>query len=183
MNRIDILLDRMRRGDDAARNELFACVHSELHAIARAVMAGQGAAHTLQPTALVNELFVKLGCGDVQSLSDRSHFLRLAANAMRQILVDHARHKAALRREEPCPRSDFDELVVEYDQRSGGLVRLDEALAKLERRDPELAQIVELRFFAGRSMEEVARLLGSSTRTVTRRWDVARAYLRGELNA
>lgn len=179
--RIEELFSRLRDGDSSAQDELFECVYSGLHRIARVEMAKQPASHTLQATALVNEAFIKLGGAEVHSLTDRAHFLRLAGKAMRQILVDHARRKATLQRAEPGRRTDFEDLVVEYELRSGGLTRLEEALARLEQRDPELVQLIELRFFAGRSMDEVADVLGISPRSAARRWEVARVYLRGEL--
>ena len=179
--KIEALFTRLRAGDLAVKDELFECVHSELHRLARVEMARQRPSHTLQATALVNEAFLKLGGADPGGWIDRAHFLRLAGKAMRQILVDHARGKATLRRAEPGARVELDELAAEYERRSGGLVELEAALARLQERDPGLVQLIELRFFAGRSMDEVAEVLGISPRSAARRWEVARVFLKGEL--
>ncbi|MBL8858090.1 MAG: sigma-70 family RNA polymerase sigma factor [Planctomycetes bacterium] len=180
-NRVEDLFARSRAGDTAARDELFAFVHSGLHAIARAEMAKQHGSHTLQATALVNEAYLKLGIHAAAGATDRAHFMRLAGRAMRQILVDHARRKSAQKRADPGLRVELDDLVGEYERRSGGLVELEEAIARLQAKDPELVQLIELRFFAGRSMDEVAEVLGISPRSAARRWEVARLFLKGEL--
>lgn len=179
--RVAELFARLKAGDLAVRDELFECVHSALHRLAGAQMAKQRPGHTLQPTALVNEAFLKLGGADPRAWVDRAHFMRLAGKAMRQILVDHARGKATLRRAGAGPRIELEELAAEYELRSGGLTELEAALSRLQLRDPELVQLIELRFFAGRSMDEIAELLGISPRSAARRWEVARLFLKGEL--
>lgn len=179
--RVAELFARLKGGDASVRDELFECVHSALHRLAGAEMARQRPEHTLQPTALVNEVYLKLGGADSGAWVDRAHFMRLAGKAMRQILVDHARGKAALRRAGPGPRIELEDLAAEYECRSGGLTELEAALSRLQLRDPELVQLIELRFFAGRSMDEIAEVLGISPRSAARRWEVARVFLKSEL--
>jgi RNA polymerase sigma factor (TIGR02999 family) len=182
---IEELFDRLNGGDQSVEHELFQRVYSELHALARAKMAKQRASHTLQATALVNEAYLKLGGRDPERCADHAHFLRLAGTAMRQILVDHARKNTALRRSAPgrAPEvGDLDELAAVYDQRAGGLADLEAALTRLQTRDPDLVHLIELRFFAGQSMEDVAKVLGISVRSAARRWDIARTVLKRELS-
>ena len=179
---IDQLLDAWRGGSEEARDALFAAVQEELKGLARGFMRGQPAGHTLQPTALVNEACLRL-CQRSGSLQDRTHLVRLAARSMRQILVDHARKRRARKRGEEPQRVPLDDVVERYEERSHGLGALDAALERLAERSPELVELVELRFFAGLPIEEVAAVLGTSPRTAARRWQVARAFLREELEA
>ena len=173
------LFERLKGGDESARAELFPLVYAELHRLARVHMAGQRLSHTLQPTALVNEAFLKLGSNE--AWSDRSRFLGLASVAMRQILVDHARAKRAAKRGGDALHVELDQIVAEYEHSSHGLLELDDCLEKLKRKDPDLVRLVELRFFAGSTIEEAARELGISVRQASRWWNVARAYLKREL--
>jgi RNA polymerase sigma factor (TIGR02999 family) len=175
------LFQRLRAGDDAARDELFPIVYEELHRLARVHMARQRPGHTLQPTALVNEAFLKMCRPEEVAWTDRPHFLRVAATAMRQILVDHARKRNADKRRDPGRRVELDGLVGEFERRSGGILALDAALERLQQHDPELVKLVELRFFGGHEVAEAARLLGISERTAYRRWNVARLFLQDEL--
>jgi len=181
--RIEALFRRLSEGDLAAREELFPLVYEELRRLARSHMAHQRLSHTLQPTALANEVYLKLCRPDGAGWVDREHFLRLAATAMRQILVDHARRRAAEKRREPGERVELDGLVAEFERRSGGLIELDAALERLAQRAPELVRLIELRFFGGHDMTDVAALLGISERTAARRWNAARLYLIKELDA
>lgn len=178
-----LLLSRARDGDGSAAEALFPLVYAELRRLAGHYMAHQGAAHTLQPTALVNEAYLKLVDVDAARLSDRAHFFRLAASAMRSVLVDHARGKGRAKR-------GGDRLRVTLDQPLAGpapdgeghdLLDLDEALQRLADMDAQLATIVELRFFAGLGHTEIAAQLEVSTRTVERAWRVARAWLSNDL--
>jgi RNA polymerase sigma factor (TIGR02999 family) len=181
--RIEALFRRLREGDLSARNELFPLVYEELRRLARGHMAHQRQSHTLQPTALANEAYLKLCRPEGAGWVDREHFLRLAATAMRQVLVDHARRRGAEKRREPGERVELDGLVAEFERRSGGLVELDAALERLARRNPDLVRVIELRFFGGHDMRDVAGLLGISERTAARRWETARLALLKELNA
>jgi RNA polymerase sigma factor (TIGR02999 family) len=163
-----------------AELELFREVYGELHAIAKLHMAKQDGAHTLQPTALVNEVYLKLR-GERPAWNDRAHFFRLASRCMRQILIDHARKESASKRSADGKRVGQDELVQRFEERSGNLLEIEAALVALEKLDPELGRIVELRFFGGRTMIEIAEILGIPERTVGRRWTLAKMKLRKEL--
>jgi RNA polymerase sigma factor (TIGR02999 family) len=176
---LEALLLRLREGDASAHAELFEVVYAELHRQARSFMADQRPGHTLQATALVNEAYFKLSRHDDAAYVDRQHFLRVAAKAMGQVLIDHARKRGAEKRSTPGERVELDGLVQEFEQRSGGLVALGAALERLEERDPELVRLVELRFFGGYEVAEVAEIL--SERTAARMWRTARLFLRDEM--
>ena len=181
--RVEELFRRLRKGEGGARDELFTLVYAELYALARSHMARQRPGHTLQPTALVNEAFLKLCRPKETEFADRTHFLRIAANAMRQILMDHARRRDAEKRPDAARRVELDGLMGEFERRSGGLLALDAALARLEARDPELVKLVELRFFGSHEVTEVAQMLGISERTAHRRWNAAKLFLQDELSS
>ncbi|QDU84276.1 ECF sigma factor [Planctomycetes bacterium Pla163] len=174
------LADRLRAGEMDATGEFFSRVYAELHRIARSHMAQQGGAHTLQPTALVHEVYLKLaGKGD--RIDDEAHFLNLAARAMRQVLVDHARRRNAQSRRPGGERVPLDALVEAYEEHTGDLLELEDMLMALEQVDPELVQMVELRFYAGRTTSEIADVLGRSMRDVERRWEMTRRIVSREL--
>jgi len=164
------------------QERVFRAVYGELHGLARRRLAEQPAGHTLQPTALVSEAWLRLR-DRAGAAQDHDHFLRLAARAMRQILVDHARRRASGKRPPAERRVDvaLEGLARELEARALGLDSLDDALRKLEEVDPDLAQLVELHFFGGRTMDECARMLGISQRQAFRRWRAARAYLHREI--
>ncbi|MCB9896639.1 MAG: sigma-70 family RNA polymerase sigma factor [Planctomycetes bacterium] len=178
-----LLLNRLRDGDADAAAELFPLVYDELHRLAARDMQRQPAGHTLQPTALVHEAFLKL-VGRTGGASDRAHFFRLAAQAMRSVLVDHARGRRRAKRGGDALRVTLDEpLVAESsDARLPDLLDVDEALAELAAVDEPLVRIVELRFFAGLTAAEAADVLGVSSRTVERGWRTARAWLLARLS-
>jgi len=178
---LTVLFQRLREGDSAAREELVPLVYAELHRLARCHMARQAEGHTLQPTALVHEAYLKLCRAD--DWHDRKRFLDLASTAMRQLLVDHARRKRTLKRGGAAERVELEAIVQQFEERSQGLVELDEALERLRRSDPQLVRLVELRFFGGSTMEEAAEILGISVRQASRWWAIARAALRRELDA
>jgi RNA polymerase sigma factor (TIGR02999 family) len=178
------LIRRLSDGDASASGELLALVYSELHAIAEQLMRGQSPAHTLQPTALVNEAYMRLVKADARaSWESRAHFFGVAAKAMRSVLVDHARRKRAARRSGGLDRVGLDELAAVFAERAPDLLALDDALDRLSEVDAELERLVELRFFAGLTTAEVARALAISEPTAVRRWRVARMWLRRELEA
>jgi RNA polymerase sigma-70 factor (ECF subfamily) len=157
-------------------------VYARLRAIAADYLARERRGHTLQPTALVNEAFLRLGGATETRFGDRQHFVAAVARAMRNILVDHARARNAEKRGGGSPGAP---LTVAPNDASAGdavdLIELDEALARLERLDERQARVVELRFFGGLSVPETAALLGVSDRTVELDWSVARAWLRRAL--
>lgn len=173
-----------RQGDAHARDQLLAVVQPELRQIAIHLMRRERRDHTLEANALVNELCVRLlGNGPV-SYQNRAHFFAVAAQAMRRILIDHARARATDKRggaQQRVPLSDLDGWHVVT--RSEDLVALDTALTMLERVDPRAARVVELRFFGGLQEDEVAEALGVSAITVKRDWKAARAWLVSRLNS
>lgn len=175
------LLRRVGSDDAAARNELWQVVYQELHALAARAMHAQRTDHTLQATALVHEVWLRVerSGGDCR---DREHFLATVSRAMRQILVDAARARQADKRTPPGRRAPLEDLVIEFEERSSiDVEALDRALAALAEADPEMARVVELRFFAGAEMEEVARIVGMSKRTLERRWAATRAWLGAQM--
>lgn len=174
------LLGRMAAGDATAADELLPQVYDQLRALADGLMRDQGAQHTLQPTALVNEAWIRLTGGSYES---REHFAAVAARAMRSVLVDHARRRRADKRGGGSARIALDDMADLFESRGPDLLELDDALERLTKVDPELSRLVELRFFAGLSIEDTARTMGSSTASVTRAWRVARLWLARELGA
>lgn len=175
------LLRAAEAGDRAALDRVFSVLYGELRAIAHRQLRGAPAEKTLSTTALVHETYLKLSHGAGWTARDRSHFFSLAARAMRMILVDQARSRTRARRGGGRRPLDLDAVDVPVEERAADLVALDEALGKLGALDEELAQIVEWRFFAGLSVEEIAEMSGRSARTVKRHWQAARAFLYQEL--
>ncbi len=172
---------RAATGDPAARDALAPLVYDELHGIAIRALRGERSDHTLQPTALVHEAYLKLVDQRRVEWKDRAHFLAVAAQAMRRILVDHARRHRALKRGASAVRVPVDDIELP-DARAGvEFDDLDTALTDLARLEPRPAQVVELRFFGGLSIEETAEVLGISPATVKRDWMAARAWLHREL--
>ncbi len=169
-----LLLQSMGRGDAAAAEKLLPLVYDELHRRANQLMRGERAGHTLQPTGLIHEAFMRLVDQDVQAQS-RQHFLRIAARAMRQVLVDHARSRGSQKRGGGQRGVTLDERAIAGP--SDDVLAVDDALNRLAKFDPQLAQIVELRFYGELAHKEIADTLGISLRTVERGWRVARAWL------
>ncbi len=171
------LLNLASQGDERAAEELLPILYGELRRMAERQMSSQRSDHTLQPTALVHEAWMRLA-DRKDSYPSRSHFFALAAKAMRSILVDHARRRGAAKRgggkAERLPLGD-DVALTEADNQA--ILDVDEALSKLGDFDPDLARIVELRFFGGLSNAEAGEALGVSSRTVERGWRTARAWL------
>lgn len=174
------LLARWGEGDAAARDELLGVVYTELRNLAGGYMRRERGDHTLQPTALVHEAFLRLTGGTTVNWSDRAHFFRVAARAMRRVLIDHGRGVRAAKRGQGMKNQLLDEQVA-IPGLDVDILALDEALTRLGGLDERLLQVVELRFFAGLSIEEIAELLEMSARTVKRDWRAARAWLLAEL--
>lgn len=175
------LLREAGRGDPGALERLIPVVYGELRAMARAQLAGEGRDVTLQPTALVHEAWIKLGGG--QGLAGRAHFFGAAARAMRQILVDEARRKGALKRGAGLARAvELVDLCATGDLAPEVLLALDEALARLEGLHERAGRVVLLRFYAGLAMDEIAAILDVPLRSVERDWRFARAWLRDVLS-
>jgi RNA polymerase sigma-70 factor (ECF subfamily) len=178
---VTILLQRWSSGDQLALEELTPIVYEELRRLARRYMRGERANLTLQTTALVNEAYLRLVDLKRMSFNDRAHFFAVSAQLMRRILVDHARRRN-LKRGAGVEHISLDEVAVFGPDRNAGLVLLDDAMAALARFDPRKAQVVELRFFGGLSVEETAEVLKISPITVMRDWSSARAWLYRELS-
>ena len=178
---VSVLLQKWRAGDSAALDELVPVVYQELRRIARRHLQAERPNHTLQCTALVHEAYLRLAAQDSLQLENRAHFFGIAARLMRQILVDHARERQALKREGGL-RVTLDDFSVTPQAGDPDLVALDDALAQLAELDARQAQIVELRFFAGLSIEDTATLLDISEATVKRDWTAARLWLYRELS-
>lgn len=178
------ILSAIQRGDPRAADQLLPLVYQELRRLAAQKMAQESPDHTLQPTALVHEAYVRLvGTGPEQAWDSRGHFYAAAAEAMRRILIDDARRKQSLKRGGGRARRQFDEQVApQQPDDPTDLLALDEALKKFAASDPETARLVELRFFAGLSVEQAAQALGISERTAKRNWSYARAWLRREMD-
>jgi RNA polymerase sigma factor (TIGR02999 family) len=175
------LLLAWREGDAAAPQQLFALVYDQLRLLARGQLRRRGPDHSLSATGLVHEAYLKLVGHQRLELRDRGHFFALAAKAMRQILVDRSRRRAAHKRGDPALRQPLDDAAIPIAARAEEILALDEALSSLERLDPRLARFVEVRFFAGLTLDEAAEALEISPRTAKRDWQKARAFLNREL--
>ena len=174
------LLAEIRQGSSEAESRLAELVYAELHRLARRRMYGERPDHTLQPTVLVNEAFLRLVRQDGAEWTNRNHFFSVAATLMRRILIDHARQVRALKRGSGGKIS-LDTAIAITDENSEELLALDEALTRLGELDARQSRIVELRFFSGLSEDEIAELLGISARTVKRDWRTARAWLHSQI--
>jgi RNA polymerase sigma-70 factor (ECF subfamily) len=178
---VTALLARASGGDSRAADELLPLVYEKLRTLARELMVQERPDHTLQPTALVHEAYLKLIDQTRAHWRDRAHFFSVAALALRRILVDHARGHERAKRGGGRTKLQLDEgLIAAYEQ-TVDLLGLDDALARLAQQDAQRARVVELRFFAGLSTDETAAVLNVSTRTVERQWRYARAWLFREL--
>ncbi|MCA1632825.1 MAG: sigma-70 family RNA polymerase sigma factor [Acidobacteria bacterium] len=175
------LLVRWREGDRRALDELMPLVYEELRRLAAHYMRGERPGHTLQTSALVNEAYLRLAAHEEIQWQDRAHFFDVAAQAMRRILVDHARRRGNQKRGGGAPRVALDEALIVSAERVAEVVALDDALARLAEIAPRKSQLVELRFFGGLSIEEAAEVLGVSPGTVMRDWTFVKAWLRREI--
>ncbi len=179
------ILDQIESGDRQAASQLLPLVYEELRRLATHKMAQEKSGHTLQPTALVHEAFMRLVGGENNHNWDgRGHFFAAAAESMRRILIESARRRNTEKRGGNHVRRELsDDDAVLDSQDDATLLSLDEALTKLEGEDPKLAKLVELRYFTGLTIDESAEVLGVSPRTVKRNWTYARAWLRREMDA
>jgi RNA polymerase sigma factor (TIGR02999 family) len=177
-NQATLLLGRLRAGDDNAARELLPLLYDELRTLADRQFRGQSAGHTLQPTVLVHEAFLRLAGPSTTEWKDRQHFFAVAATAMRQILVNHARAKNADKRGGGGPRPALlNEELVGVSGLNLDVLDLNDALEKLAAIDPRKHRVVELRFFGGLSVPEVASVLGLSVTTIESEWRGAKAWL------
>lgn len=176
------LLIELSSGNQAVAEALLPVVYDELKRLAAGYMRRERVDHTLQPTALVHEAYIRLIDQTRVSWQNRAHFFAVAAQLMRRILVDHARSYNADKRGGEFEKLQLDENIDKAVELGGELVRLDDALRDLAKVDPENARLVELRYFGGLTFEEAAEVLGISVITAKRHWRVARAFLYGQLN-
>lgn len=180
-NNVTMLLGQLTRGNEGAASKLIPLVYDELRRLAGSYMHRERSDHTLQPTALVHEAYLKLVEQRSVDWQGRAHFFAIAAQMMRRILIDHARAHLSEKRgagEKPLP---LDEALAFAPEQSLKLVRIDQSLERLAQIDPRQSKIVELRFFGGLTVEQTAEALGIAPRTVKRDWNVAKAWLQGDL--
>jgi RNA polymerase sigma-70 factor (ECF subfamily) len=176
------LLVRLTDGDRGVLDELLPVVYGELRKLASSYLRRERVGHTLQPTALVHEAYMRLVDQTQVQWQNRAHFFGVAAQMMRRILVDHARAHEAEKRGGEFQKLSLDENIDVSGERDVNLVALDDALNLLAEVDPQKSKIVELRFFGGLSVEETAEVLGVSAPTVKRQWRMAKAWLYGQVN-
>ncbi len=181
MNDVTEILSAIEQGDARAADQLFPLVYDALRSLAAAKLAHEAPGQTLQATALVHEVYLKLVETKAQQWNSRGHFFAAAAEAMRRILVDRARKKQAVKHGGGQARQPLDEALVMVPEGGEDLVALDEALERLAARDAEAAELVKLRFFAGLTSAQTAAVLGISPRTADRVWTYARVFLLAEL--
>jgi RNA polymerase sigma factor (TIGR02999 family) len=170
------LLKALRNGDREAAEELFPLVYAELHRVANAFMRRERQDHTLQPTALINEAYLRLADASIDWQS-RTHFIAVAATAMRRILVDYHRARTAAARGGELQRIEWDDALGLPEDKSIELIALDEALHRLEAANPRQAKVVELHYIGGLSFDEIGAVLAISPRTAKRDWAIARLWL------
>jgi RNA polymerase sigma factor (TIGR02999 family) len=181
MSEVTLILEAIEKGDPKAAEELLPLVYEELRKLAAAKLADQPPNQTLQPTALVHEAYLRLLGDGSRSWEGRRHFFAAAADAMRHLLVDRARRKAALRHGGGWQRVDLDDVVLATRTTDENVLLMNEALEKLAAHEPGAAELVKLRFFAGLTFPQAAQVLGLSARTAKRSWAYARAWLFKEI--
>ena len=177
------ILNAAGQSDARAANELLSLVYEELRRLAAAKLASEAPGQTLQATALVHEAWLRLTSDDKRKWNDRTHFFAAAAEAMRRILVDNARHKRAERHGGGHQRTNLPEIACVVAQNEDQLLAVNEALEKLAAQDKQKAELVKLRYFVGMTIEEAAEVLGISTGTAKRHWAYARAWLAEEIRS
>ena len=170
-------------GDKAALDELMPVVYDELRRLAQSYLSRERPGHTLQTTALVHEAYLRLVDQRSVNWQNRAQFFGIAAQMMRRILINHAKDRRAKKREGYASRVSLDDAVSFFEERELDLMELDEALNSLAALDPQQTQIVELRFFGGLTIEEVAEVLNMSPATIKREWDSAKLWLRRQLSS
>jgi RNA polymerase sigma factor (TIGR02999 family) len=178
---ITVFLESVARGEAQAAEQLLPVVYGELRKLAARKMAGEAAGHTLQATALVHEAWLRLVGSDQQAWQNRGHFFAAAAEAMRRILVDHARRKQSLKRGSGSEHVELQESLLLISAPPEELLAVHEALHGLALQDPPAAELVKLRYFVGMTMEEAAAVLGMSKRTAENLWTYARTWLHREI--
>lgn len=183
VSEITQVLNDWNSGDEAARERLVPFVYDELRRQARIIMSSERRSHTLQPTALVHEAFMRISAQTGIEWKNRSHFFGIASRLMRQILIDHARMHATAKRGNRPIHFSLDDVQIPVEERADSLLVLNDVLDRLEKFDEQQAKIVEMRFFGGMTNAEIAENLDISERTVVRDWQSARLWLYRELNS
>ncbi len=181
MTDVTRILDAVRQGDVRATDELLAAVYQELRRLAAVRLGQEPVGHTLQATALVHEAYIRLVGAEDQSWEGRGHFFAAAAEAMRRILIEKARHKRRRKRGADWQRIDLEDATLAIEGPSEDVIAVDEALTKLAQEDKIVADLVKMRYFAGLNLDEIAKILGISRRTADRYWAYARAWLHREI--
>jgi RNA polymerase sigma factor (TIGR02999 family) len=181
MHEVTRILVAIEQGDSRAIDRLIPAVYDELRQLASQKLCRERSDHTLQPTALVHEAYLRLVGDGSESWSSRTHFFAAAAEAMRRILIENARRKHRLKRGGDHHKVDLDEQALVIEEPAEDVIALDEALVKLNENEPAVAELVKLRYFAGLTVEQTAEILGISQRTANRQWAYARAWLFGEI--
>lgn len=171
------LLDACRQGDAAAQGEVYALAYDELRRIARGTLRANAGSVTMNPSTLVHEAYLKIAGDSDRTIHDSQHFYALLARAMRQIIIDLGRQHGTVKHGHGLARTQLTEGIDSGGARLEDLMTIDDALRKLQALDPELAELVELHFFAGLSFVDIAAMRGVTERTVRRHWDTARAFL------
>jgi RNA polymerase sigma-70 factor, ECF subfamily len=181
-SKVTLLLTEIREGNQEAANRLMPLIYSELRRMAASYMQRERAEHTLQPTALVNEAYMRLAGGESVPWQNRAHFFGIASHAMREVLLDYARrHSAGKRGGKDARKVEMDAELRGVSPKIENVIAIDEALERLARIDPRQSRLIELRFFAGLSVEESAEVMGVSPVTIKREWRSAKAWLYREL--
>ena len=178
---VTVLLKAMNRGDKTAADQLLPLVYTELHRLARGYMNRERRDHTLQPTALINQAYLRIAKQENIEWQNHSHFIGFAANVMRRVLVDHAREHNAAMRGGGQVKVELEEGHAVSKETATEVLLLEDALVRLEKLNPRQAQVVEMRYYGGLSVEEVAGVLGIATRSVKRDWALARSWLYQEI--
>jgi RNA polymerase sigma factor (TIGR02999 family) len=181
MSDVTVILDAIQKGDPKGLEELLPLVYDELRKLAAFKLAQQSPEQTLQPTALVHEVYLRLLGNENRSWHDRKHFFAAAAEAMRHLLVDRARRKATARHGGGWQRLDLDDAVIAAGTSDENILLVNEALEKFTAHDPISAELVKLRFFGGLTFPQAAEVMGISERTAQRNWAYARAWLFREI--
>ena len=183
MHDVTRILNAIEHGDSKAASELLPLVYEELRRLAASKMAHESVGHTLQPTALVHEAWLRLAGANQSGWDNRAHFFGAAADSMRRILVEHARRKQSLKRGAGAERQELDESVLVMTVPPDELLAVHEALDKLAAEDKTAAELVKLRYFVGMTMEEAASALGMPKRTAENLWTYARVWLHREIRS
>ena len=180
-HKITRILELINKGNIEASQDLFTVVYNELRKMARSQMARESPGHTLQATALVHEAYIRLMADQGSRFQNKAHFFSAAAEAMRRILIEHARRKNRNKRQGNMQRIDLDETLMIQEPKDEELLVLDEALSRLEKHDKEMSDVLKLRFFVGLTVQETAEMLDIAPRTIDRQWAAARAWLYREM--